>query len=158
MAGALLGVLMMLLVFPFGGAASALVASRDEPAGNHHPTAGAAFPLLFDRMGLDPALMSTPFITTCTDVAGTLIYLKTADGCWCIAATGKPQVFLPISLPWAFSRACYVSEHSSHNSKKRPMARLRPLLAQNCCKDGKVCHGDVDLVRSYLGTSAVYRC
>ena len=42
-------------------------------------TAGAAFPLLFDRMGLDPALMSTPFITTtCTDVAGTLIYLKTA--------------------------------------------------------------------------------
>ena len=42
-------------------------------------TAGAAFPLLFDRMGLDPALMSTPFITTCTDVAGTLIYLKTAS-------------------------------------------------------------------------------
>ena len=35
-------------------------------------------PLLFDRTGLDPALMSTPFITTCTDVAGTLIYLKTA--------------------------------------------------------------------------------
>ena len=29
-------------------------------------------------MGLDPALMSTPFITTCTDVVGTLIYLKTA--------------------------------------------------------------------------------
>ena len=42
-------------------------------------TAGAAFPLLFDRMGLDPALMSTPFITTCTDVVGTLIYLKTAE-------------------------------------------------------------------------------
>ena len=42
-------------------------------------TAGAAFPLVFDRMGLDPALMSTPFITTCTDVAGTLIYLKTAE-------------------------------------------------------------------------------
>ena len=42
-------------------------------------TAGAAFPLLFDRMGLDPALMPTPFITTCTDVAGTLIYLKTAQ-------------------------------------------------------------------------------
>ena len=41
--------------------------------------AGAAFPLLFDRMGLDPALMSTPFITTCTDVAGTLIYLKAAE-------------------------------------------------------------------------------
>ena len=46
-------------------------------------TAGAAFPLVFDRMGLDPALMSTPFITTCTDVAGTLIYLKTAE--WLLA-------------------------------------------------------------------------
>ena len=42
-------------------------------------TAGAAFPLLFNRLGWDPALMSTPFITTCTDVVGTLIYLKTAQ-------------------------------------------------------------------------------
>ena len=41
-------------------------------------TAGAALPLLFDRMGLDPALMSAPFITTATDVAGVLIYLRTA--------------------------------------------------------------------------------
>ncbi|MFL0733623.1 MAG: magnesium transporter, partial [Prochlorococcus sp.] len=31
-----------------------------------------------DRMGLDPALMSAPFITTATDVAGVLIYLRTA--------------------------------------------------------------------------------
>ena len=41
-------------------------------------TAGASLPLLFDRMGLDPALMSAPFITTATDVAG-FIYLKTAS-------------------------------------------------------------------------------
>ena len=41
-------------------------------------TAGAALPLLFDRMGLAPALMSAPFITTATDVAGVLIYLRTA--------------------------------------------------------------------------------
>ena len=72
-------------------------------------TAGAAFPLLFDRMGLDPALMSTPFITTCTDVAGTLIYLKTADGCLCICRSWcKPQVFLPISLPSAFSESLFM--------------------------------------------------
>ena len=85
MAGALLGVLMMIVVLPFawwrGGGALvgvsvgiSLLALTTLAA-----TAGAAFPLLFDRMGLDPALMSTPFITTCTDVAGTLIYLKTAE-------------------------------------------------------------------------------
>ena len=85
MAGALLGVLMMVVVLPFawwrGGGALvgvsvgiSLLAITTLAA-----TAGAAFPLLFDRMGLDPALMSTPFITTCTDVAGTLIYLKTAQ-------------------------------------------------------------------------------
>ena len=85
MAGALLGVLMMIVVLPFawwrGGGALvgvsvgiSLLAITTLAA-----TAGAAFPLLFDRMGLDPALMSTPFITTCTDVAGTLIYLKTAE-------------------------------------------------------------------------------
>ena len=84
MAGALLGVLMMLLVVPFAwwrgesalvglSVGMSLLAITTLAA-----TAGAAFPLLFDRMGLDPALMSTPFITTCTDVAGTLIYLKTA--------------------------------------------------------------------------------
>ena len=42
-------------------------------------TAGASLPLLFDRMGLDPALMSAPFITTATDVAGGWIYLRTAS-------------------------------------------------------------------------------
>jgi len=85
MAGALLGVLMMLLVVPFAwwrgesalvgiSVGISLLAITTLAA-----TAGAAFPLVFDRMGLDPALMSTPFITTCTDVAGTLIYLKTAE-------------------------------------------------------------------------------
>ena len=64
-------------------------------------TAGAAFPLLFDRMGLDPALMSTPFITTCTDVAGTLIYLKTAE--WLLVNPPqllRPQVFHPTAPAW----------------------------------------------------------
>ena len=89
MAGALLGILMMLLVLPFAwwrgesalvglSVGISLLAITTLAA-----SAGAAFPLLFDRMGLDPALMSTPFITTCTDVAGTLIYLKTAE--WLLA-------------------------------------------------------------------------
>jgi magnesium transporter len=41
-------------------------------------TAGAALPLLFARMGFDPALMSAPFITTAVDVAGVFIYLRVA--------------------------------------------------------------------------------
>ena len=39
---------------------------------------GASLPLLCERFGLDPALMSTPSITTVTDVAGVFIYLSTA--------------------------------------------------------------------------------
>ncbi|WP_320673794.1 magnesium transporter [Prochlorococcus sp. MIT 1341] len=83
-AGALLGLLMLLVVVPFAwwrgesplvGAAVgiSLMAITTLAA-----TAGAALPLFFDRMGLDPALMSAPFITTATDVAGVLIYLRTA--------------------------------------------------------------------------------
>jgi magnesium transporter len=41
-------------------------------------TAGATLPLLFERFGLDPALMSAPFITTVVDVLGVFIYLKVA--------------------------------------------------------------------------------
>ena len=85
MAGALLGGLLAVVVVPWawtmGGsalvAASAgisLVAITTLAA-----TAGAALPLLFDRLGLDPALMSAPFITTATDVAGVFIYLRTAQ-------------------------------------------------------------------------------
>lgn len=40
--------------------------------------AGAALPFLFQTVGLDPALMSAPFITTAVDVLGVLIYLNTA--------------------------------------------------------------------------------
>ncbi|MCE2835511.1 MAG: magnesium transporter [Cyanobium sp. 49614_E6] len=93
LAGALLGVLMALVVVPWawkmGG--SALVASA---AGlslvaitTLAATAGAALPLLFSRLGLDPALMSAPFITTATDVAGVFIYLRTAS--WLLARFGS---------------------------------------------------------------------
>jgi magnesium transporter len=93
LAGALLGVLMALVVVPWawkmGG--SVLVASA---AGlslvaitTLAATAGAALPLLFSRLGLDPALMSAPFITTATDVAGVFIYLRTAS--WLLSRFGS---------------------------------------------------------------------
>lgn len=40
--------------------------------------AGSALPFLFRRLGLDPALMSGPFITTAVDVFGILIYFNIA--------------------------------------------------------------------------------
>ena len=85
-AGALLGLLMLLVVVPWAAYVShgnwlvawaaglALVAITTLAA-----TAGAALPLLFDRIGLDPALMSAPFIATATDVAGVFIYLNIAS-------------------------------------------------------------------------------
>jgi len=38
--------------------------------------AGSALPFLFRSLGLDPALMSAPFITTAVDVLGVLIYFN----------------------------------------------------------------------------------
>ena len=40
--------------------------------------AGSALPFLFRTLGLDPALMSAPFITTAVDVLGVLIYFNIA--------------------------------------------------------------------------------
>ncbi|NJK39475.1 MAG: magnesium transporter [Oscillatoriales cyanobacterium RM2_1_1] len=39
---------------------------------------GSALPFLFRTLGLDPALMSAPFITTAVDVVGVLIYFNLA--------------------------------------------------------------------------------
>jgi len=93
-AGALLGLLMVLAVVPWAAyvagswlvamaAGLSLVAITTLAA-----TAGAALPLLFDRLGLDPALMSAPFIATATDVAGVFIYLQTASWLLQRAASG----------------------------------------------------------------------
>lgn len=41
-------------------------------------TAGGSLPILFRAMGFDPALMSSPFITTIVDVIGVLLYLTLA--------------------------------------------------------------------------------
>ncbi len=38
--------------------------------------AGGLLPLVFKRMGMDPALMSGPFITTMIDVVGLVVYLE----------------------------------------------------------------------------------
>ncbi len=84
-AGALLGLLMMFVVVPWAGymsqnwvvawaAGLSLLGITTLAA-----TAGAALPLLFHHLGLDPALMSAPFIATATDVAGVFIYLQTAS-------------------------------------------------------------------------------
>jgi magnesium transporter len=40
--------------------------------------AGSTLPFLFQSLGLDPALMSAPFITTAVDVLGVLIYFTIA--------------------------------------------------------------------------------
>ena len=88
-AGALLGLLMLAVVVPFawwqgnGPLVGAAVGISLLAITTLAATAGAALPLMFDRMGLDPALMSAPFITTATDVAGVLIYLRTAS--WLLA-------------------------------------------------------------------------
>ena len=94
LAGALLGVLMAIFVVPFawwqGQGQGPLVATAVGISliaiTTLAATAGASLPLLFDRMRLDPALMSAPFITTATDVAGVLIYLKTAS--WLLGRLG----------------------------------------------------------------------
>jgi magnesium transporter len=92
-AGALLGLLMILVVIPWAAYVShwnwlvawaaglSLVAITTLAA-----TAGATLPLLFERIGLDPALMSAPFIATATDVAGVFIYLRTAS--WLLGRFG----------------------------------------------------------------------
>ena len=83
-AGALLGLLMLVVVVPWawwrgdGPLVGLSVGISLMAITTLASTAGAALPLLFARLGLDPALMSAPFITTATDVAGVFIYLTTA--------------------------------------------------------------------------------
>jgi magnesium transporter len=85
LAGVLLGVLLALVVVPWSWQLSGtpLVAAAAGVSmvciATLAATSGASLPLLFDRLGLDPALMSAPFITTAVDVAGVFIYLQTAS-------------------------------------------------------------------------------
>ena len=40
--------------------------------------AGAVLPILFKRLGMDPALMSNPLIAALVDVMGVIIYFNAA--------------------------------------------------------------------------------
>ena len=42
-------------------------------------TVGALVPILFDRLKIDPALATGPFVTTANDVLGILVYLSMAE-------------------------------------------------------------------------------
>jgi magnesium transporter len=85
LAGSALGLLLACVVFPWawwmGGSALVAVAVAVSllAISTLAATAGAVLPLLFNRLKLDPALMSAPFITTAVDVAGVFIYLQTAS-------------------------------------------------------------------------------
>ena len=61
----------------FGGALKSLSATQ---------LGSVAIRGAIDRIGLDPALMSAPFIATATDVVGVFIYLRTAS--WLVAWMG----------------------------------------------------------------------
>ena len=39
---------------------------------------GAMLPLLFQRLGLDPAMMSNPFVAAIVDILGIVIYMSVA--------------------------------------------------------------------------------
>ena len=41
---------------------------------------GSLLPIVFRRLGLDPALMSTPFVAAIIDVLGIVIYMNLALG------------------------------------------------------------------------------
>ncbi len=78
--GIVLGILVIVLVFLLLGQAevgvtvgiSLLIISTLAAA------TGAALPFIFTFFGLDPALMSAPFITTIVDITGIFVYLNTA--------------------------------------------------------------------------------
>ena len=46
---------------------------------------GSLLPLLFSRLGLDPAMMSNPFVAGIIDVLGIIIYMRVA-----VAIVGIP--------------------------------------------------------------------
>lgn len=84
MAGAILGLILGLVVtvwayFLQGNFAVAItVGSSLSAIAVLASLSGSALPFLFRSLGLDPALMSAPFITTAVDVIGVFIYLSLA--------------------------------------------------------------------------------
>ncbi len=80
MLGILLGILVIVAIFLFlgKGAIGFTVGLSLLSITLIAATSGAALPFMFHSLGLDPALMSAPFITTVVDILGILIYLNIA--------------------------------------------------------------------------------
>ena len=80
MLGILLGILVVVAIFIFLGqkAIGFTVGLSLLSITLIAATTGAALPFIFHSFGLDPALMSAPFITTVVDILGILIYLNIA--------------------------------------------------------------------------------
>ena len=80
MLGILLGILVVVAIFMFLGqkAIGFTVGLSLLSITLIAATTGAALPFIFHSFGLDPALMSAPFITTVVDILGILIYLNIA--------------------------------------------------------------------------------
>jgi len=58
---------------------------------------GSILPLVFRRLGLDPALMSTPFVAAIIDVVGIVIYMNLAIGAQSLFADLEPETYPPAS-------------------------------------------------------------
>ncbi len=78
--GAMLGAIAAVWAFALQGnwSVSIAVGASLEAIALLASIAGSALPFLFHSFGLDPALMSAPFITTAVDVLGVLIYFNLA--------------------------------------------------------------------------------
>ncbi|MGK7926011.1 MAG: magnesium transporter [Spirulina sp.] len=78
--GILLGIAVVVLVFAFMGELKIglTVGASLFCIAVIAATTGAGLPFLFHSLGFDPALMSSPFITTVVDILGILIYLSIA--------------------------------------------------------------------------------
>ncbi|GAB4366386.1 MAG: magnesium transporter [Elainellaceae cyanobacterium] len=78
--GLMLGVVVLVWAFVLQGNLAVAIAVGISLVGISvlASVAGSALPFLFQTLGLDPALMSAPFITTAVDVFGVLIYLNIA--------------------------------------------------------------------------------
>ena len=80
MLGILLGILVIVAIFLFlgQGAIGLTVGLSLLSITLISATSGAALPFIFHALGLDPAVMPAPFITTLVDILGILIYLNIA--------------------------------------------------------------------------------
>ena len=63
--------------------------------------AGSLLPLLFQRLGLDPAMMSNPFVAGIVDILGIVIYMNVALALMSTAGADVPKPD-PVETGWVF--------------------------------------------------------